>query len=152
MSDSEPMVQRARTDDQIQRCHAVMAQLRPDVSADEFVARVRRMEEYGYELAYLEKAGKVVTVAGYRLGEGFLRGPYLYVYDLVTDASVRSAGYGGQMFDWLVGEAKRRGCRRLSLDSAVHRFAAHRFYLVKGMDIVSHHFALDLPIGEERAS
>jgi hypothetical protein len=32
----------------------------------------------------------------------------------------------------------------LHLDSGVQRFAAHRFYLARRMDITCHHFALKL--------
>ena len=57
---------------------------------------------------------------------------------------MRSAGYGGQLFDWLVERARAEGCRTLELDSGVQRFDAHRFYLVRRMSIVSHHFRLVL--------
>jgi hypothetical protein len=43
-----------------------------------------------------------------------------------------------------VEEARREGCRALHLDSGVQRFAAHRFYLGKRMEITSRHFGLAL--------
>ena len=51
---------------------------------------------------------------------------------------------GGMLFDWLVSHARENRCEVLSLDSGVQRFAAHRFYLAKRMDITCHHFALKL--------
>ncbi len=71
-------------------------------------------------------------------------GRFLYVDDLVTQEGDRSAGYGGFLFDWLVGQAREHDCERLELDSGVRRFNAHRFYLRKRMDISSHHFTLKL--------
>ncbi len=64
--------------------------------------------------------------------------------DLVTRAADRSAGFGGQLFDWLVEEARREKCAAFSLDSGVQRFDAHRFYLRKRMQIAAHHFTLAL--------
>jgi GNAT superfamily N-acetyltransferase len=134
-------IRRAETDADIARCHAVMAELRPQVGAESFVARVRRQAASGYELAFLEADGRVAAVAGFRISECLAWGRFLYVDDLVTAAAVRSSGCGGALLDWLVDEARRRGCAELHLDSGVQRFGAHRFYLGKRLDITSHHFA-----------
>jgi GNAT superfamily N-acetyltransferase len=66
------------------------------------------------------------------------------VDDLVTHDADCSRGFGAALFDWLVDYAKTNGCGHLTLDSGVQRFAAHRFYLNRGMDITSHHFQLKL--------
>src|ERR1700681_1483528 len=58
--------------------------------------------------------------------------------------SERSRGFGAALFDWLVEHANEQACEHLTLDSGVQRFAAHRFYLNRGMDITSHHFQLKL--------
>ena len=86
----------------------------------------------------------VRAVAGFRMLESLYAGRFCYVDDLVTDATGRSLGYGGVLFDWLVATARAEGCGRLELDSGVQRFAAHRFYLTKRMRISSHHFSLEL--------
>jgi GNAT superfamily N-acetyltransferase len=134
----------ATSDDEILACHPVMAQLRPHVPAADFVTRVRRQQEQGYRLAALHREAHVVAVAGYRLGENLSAGRHLYVDDLVTDAGLRSAGHGGALFDWLVGQARAAGCAALLLDSGVQRHAAHRFYLARRLEIRSHHFVLPL--------
>ena len=103
-------VQLAETDAQIARCFAVMAQLRPHLKEDEFVGRVRAQQAQGYRLAYLEDAGAVVAVAGFRVMEMLMTGRTLYVDDLVTDPSRRSLGYGKRMLDWLQAHAKAEGC------------------------------------------
>ena len=87
---------------------------------------------------------RVVTVAGFRLGDNLAWGHFLYVDDLVTDDAGRSSGYGRQMLDWLIEYARREHCDELHLDSGVQRFGAHRFYLQHRLDITSHHFALRL--------
>lgn len=135
----------AESADDIARCFEVMRELRAHLaSVEEFVERVRRQQKEGYQLAYLESGGAVRAVAGYRVQDLLFSGRTLYVDDLVTHDGDRSQGFGGQLFDWLVVEARRAECQMFSLDSGVQRFAAHRFYLMKRMEIAAHHFTLAL--------
>jgi GNAT superfamily N-acetyltransferase len=140
-----PTIALANSDEEIQRCFPVMAQLRTQIVAGDFVARIRGLQQNaGFFLASLVDGGEVRCVAGFRVSDTLYSGRYLYVDDLVTDGACRSAGYGGQMFDWLVAHAKKNNCEVLTLDSGVQRFAAHRFYLSHRMDISCHHFSLKL--------
>jgi GNAT superfamily N-acetyltransferase len=134
----------AREDHEIESCYPVMVQLRPHVQPVEFLQRARRQSEIaGYELAYLSDDG-VKAVAGFRISECLAWGKFLYVDDLVSDATERSRGYGSALLDWLIEYAKAQKCDQFHLDSAVHRFDAHRFYLTKRMFIEGHHFTLKL--------
>jgi GNAT superfamily N-acetyltransferase len=132
------------SDDQVLRCHAVMAELRPQVARADFLAQVRQMQAYGYRLAALEDDGEIVTVAGYRLGLNFHRGHHLYVEDLVTASSARSRGHGDTMLSWLQAQARAAGCDWLELDSGTQRHGAHRFYLRHGFVIPAFRFSRDL--------
>ena len=134
----------AETEADIARCYPVMVELRPHLSATEFVARVRKQQVAGFQLAYLEEAGEVRAVAGFRYLETLGWGKILYVDDLVAAPAQRSRGHGGKLFDWLVAQAKQNNCDEFHLDSGVQRFGAHRFYLARRMDINCHHFALKL--------
>jgi GNAT superfamily N-acetyltransferase len=134
----------AETDPQIAACAPVMAQLRPAVAGDDFVARVRRLAASGYRLACVVEDGEVVAVAGFHLRENLPWGRHLYVDDLVADVAWRSRGAGRALVDWLVARAREAGCESVQLDSGVQRFAAHRFYLRERFAITSHHFSLDL--------
>ena len=146
---SSPRISHATTPAAIGRVHEVMRELRPHHGDRQaFIRQVQRQMREGYRLAYLECDGEISAAAGYRVYELLFSGRTLYVDDLVTRASDRSRGFGGKLFDWLVTEARRKGCRELTLDSGVQRFDAHRFYLLKRMKIASHHFALEL--GEQR--
>ena len=122
-----------------------MQELRTHLTSEgEFVFRVERQQAQGYRLAALEAEGKIRAVAGFRVYEKLSAGRFLYVDDLVTRAQDQSKGYGGQLFDWLVDCARIMGCAQLQLDSGVWRYAAHRFYLGKRMEISCHHFDLKL--------
>ncbi len=134
----------AETDAEIERCYAVMAQLRTQLEAREFLHRVRRQIQAGYRLAYAEVDGTPVAVTGFRVSENLFLGRFLYVDDLVTEEGVRSRGVGKRLFNWLIEFGRRAGCSSLELDSSVQRFDAHRFYLREKMQIRSHHFSLPL--------
>lgn len=134
----------AETDAQIRACFPVMAQLRPHLEEDEFLARVRRQQESGYRLAFLEVQGAVRSVAGYRIQEMLVRGRHLYVDDLVTDQAYRSQGYGDELFDWLLARAREARCGHFELDSGVQRFGAHRFYFRREMHIGAFHFTMPM--------
>ncbi|MBI3571660.1 MAG: GNAT family N-acetyltransferase [Gammaproteobacteria bacterium] len=128
----------------IRRCYPVMVQLRPHLSEPQFLEQVRHQMNDNYRLVYLEDDSVICSLAGFRVTEMLAFGKMLYVDDLITVDNARSKGYGGKLFGWLVGHAKSNGCKELQLDSGVHRFAAHRFYLTKRMEISSHHFSLKL--------
>ena len=145
MNPSDVKIARAESAEEIGRCHEVMQQLRPQHDdRAKFIETVQRQEAGGFRLAYLEAEGAVRAVAGYRIFDLLFSGRTLYVDDLVTRDGDRSRGFGGQIFDWLVAEARRENCREFTLDSGVQRFDAHRFYLLKRMKIAAHHFTLDL--------
>lgn len=145
-SGTETSIALAEQPQQIARCFEVMRALRPHLAtADEFLRRVQQQQRAGYRLAYLQVAGEVGAVAGFRFMENLAWGRFLYVDDLVTRESHRSRGFGGRMLAWLTHHAEAEGCGQLHLDSGVQRFATHRFYFGQGMVITSHHFARSLP-------
>jgi GNAT superfamily N-acetyltransferase len=138
------MIAIAETDREIEDCYAVMAELRPHISFDEFLPRVKKQaENAGFRLVYLKNEG-VKAVGGFRISEWLAGGKYLEIEDLATKDGERSKGFGGELFDWLVEFARRENCSQLRLVSHVKRFAAHRFYLRKGMIIEAHYFSMDL--------
>ena len=138
------MITIAETDKEIQDCYAVIAELRPHISAGEFLPIVKRLSaNTGFRLVYL-KDEEVKAVGGFRISEWLAGGKYLEIEDLATKDAERSKGYGGKVFDWLVSYAKENDCKQLRLVSHVKRFDAHRFYLRKGMIIEAHYFSMSL--------
>jgi GNAT superfamily N-acetyltransferase len=134
----------AETEAEIASCFHVMAHLRPHLVQSEFARRVRAQQAQGYCLAFLEDAGVVAAVAGFRVMEMLATGRTLYVDDLVTDEARRSLGYGNAMLDWLQEYARKAGCETFSLDSGTQRQEAHAFYFRERMRVTSFHFAKKL--------
>lgn len=134
----------ANTDEEIAACFPVMQELRPHIGAEQFLPRVRAQEQDGYQLAYVENVGEVVAVAGFRLGNNFAWGKFLYVDDLVTRADERSSGHGAALLEWLKTYARQAGCQQIHLDSGLQRERAHAFYKRNAMPISGYHFAASL--------
>ena len=138
------MPKQALTDEEVRNCFAVMAELRPHLKEANFLETVRELEQEGFRLAYIENAGEVVAVSGYRIYSNLFMGKHLYVDDLVTAERHRSKGYGEQLLSWLRNVARENGCKILHLDSGTQRQRAHKFYLAQGMFITSFHFAEEI--------
>ena len=83
------MVERAETDEAIVACYDVMAELRPHLRRENFLATVRAMQKDGLRLACIREGGRVVAVAGYRISDNLFCGRHLYVDDLVTSEAER---------------------------------------------------------------
>lgn len=122
----------------------VVAQLRPHLDEEAFVAQALRQRAEGWQATVLYADGVARAFAGWRVQEMLAHGRFLYVDDLVTDARTRSAGHGKALLDWLKARARQLGCASLQLDSGTQRIDAHAFYLRERLRIVSFHFKADL--------
>lgn len=130
----------ATTDTEITACYPVMRELRPHIAADQFLSRVRRQENAGYRLAFVQEPDGLIAIAGFRVGENLAWGRFLYVDDLVTLPAFRSKGYGAKLLSWLKEYAAKEGCVQMHLESGIQRKEAHRFYEREGMTMASFHF------------
>lgn len=139
-----PKVRIARTHAEIEACFPVMADLRPHLRRDLFVARVRKQEEEGYRLAFIAMDGEVRAVAGFRILNNLAWGRFFYIDDLVTRQGERLKGLGSALLDWCLHRAAAEKCTALHLDSGIQRKNAHRFYLARQMRIMGYHFSLDV--------
>ena len=52
--------------------------------------------------------------------------------DVVVLASSRGEGIGSQLIDYAIGEAKKEGCKRITLLTDIENTKAQSFYLKKG--------------------
>ncbi|MGI0129083.1 MAG: GNAT family N-acetyltransferase [Thermoplasmata archaeon] len=133
-----------------EQAYDAMQPLRPRVGTPaEFAERVNRhLRPEGYRLAVVREGGRVVSVAGFRVGHDLVAGKYLYLDDLSTHPAHRSRGHAGRLVDWLLEEARRLGCDTFELDSSTRaeRDDAYRLYLNKRLAIRAMHFVQ--PLGE----
>jgi GNAT superfamily N-acetyltransferase len=134
----------ATSQEDLVNCYEVMKELRPHHTLQSFLGIMDQMKTEGYRLIFLEDNGKAVCVAGFRLTTTLYDGLIIDFDDFVTCADGRGKGYGAKLFDHLVGIAKESSIKTIHLNSNHRRFDAHRFYLKKNMNIVAHHFRIEL--------
>lgn len=132
----------ANTDEEIQSCFPAFSALRPHVKEEGFLPQVRRQQQQSYQIVALRQGGVVESAAGFRFAE-YLAWTRCFVDDLTTLPSELSQGFAGALMDWLIAYASSNQCRGVHLDSGYARHAAHRLYLRKGLQLHSHHFALE---------
>ena len=134
----------ATTKEDLSKCFEVIKELRPHHSLDSFLMIMEQMEQEGYHLWYIEDDGKAVCAAGFRFTTTLYDGLIIDFDDFVTMADARNKGYAGLLFDHLVSIARERHIKTIHLNSNHKRFDAHRFYLKKNMNIVAHHFRIEV--------
>jgi GNAT superfamily N-acetyltransferase len=122
----------------------VLLELRPHLTHESFAAVYAEGHPQGLRFTAAYDGDRCVGVAGWRIVACTVVIRRLYVDDLVTAAVGRSAGVGHALLAELDRRALAAGCAVLDLDSAVHRFDAHRFYLRERMAITAHHFTKQL--------
>jgi ribosomal protein S18 acetylase RimI-like enzyme len=134
-----------KSKDEILLTFSTVNQLRQQKSEEEYLEKVIQLQEcFNYTLVSVIDNNEVKAIAGYKILQSLAWGKYLYVDDFVTDINSRRKGYASILWEWLINQAKLSNCDQFHLDSAVHRFDAHRFYLKGRMDISCHHFQMSL--------
>lgn len=135
--------------DETELAYSAMLELRPGIGGrDAFVRTVNEIQRpEGYRLvgSFVNGEDEAAAAAGFRTAHFLAWGHCLYVDDLSSRQSFRRQGHAGQLLQWLLGEARRRGCVQLHLDSGVgaDRTDAHRLYFNQGLRISCHHFQID---------
>lgn len=135
-------VKLATTDTNLQQIAIVLQQLRPQFSVAYIEKKIKKQMQGDYQIAFIEKSGEVLCVAGFVLGEKLAWGKHIYVDDFVSNETRRSEGAGKAMVKWLRAYATKHGCQQMHLDSGVQRYMPHKFYLREGFIIASHHFSI----------
>ncbi|MGX9937738.1 GNAT family N-acetyltransferase [Advenella kashmirensis] len=132
---------------QIRAAFAVMHQLRPHLAnADDMLERVQRMQQNdGYRMLAIWNNTDVIAIAGYRLQENLIYGPFLYVDDLITVDTARGQRCGARLLQALQNIGIDAGCARLVLDTGLANSLAQRFYFRQGLLSTALHFGMTLP-------
>ncbi|MBE3595203.1 MAG: GNAT family N-acetyltransferase [Candidatus Carbobacillus altaicus] len=111
-----------------QQAYPLIAQLRHHLSEESYMEHMQAMTAQGYHLFGLMVKKELVSLAGGLILHNFYNGRYFMLYDLVTSATHRSAGYGERLLSFVERWAEAHGCQRIELTSGLERSEAHRFY------------------------
>lgn len=106
----------------------LVRQLRPHLSADEFVEMVTEMMSRGYRAICLCDGEKFLAYAGFAELLNLYYGKHIWIYELVVDENERGKGFGKTLLSHIESIARERDLNCVVLSSGVAKEAAHGFY------------------------
>ncbi|WP_203364347.1 GNAT family N-acetyltransferase [Bacillus sp. REN10] len=106
----------------------LMAQLRPTLTIERYLELLPKMMKNNYRLFAMVEQDQFLVLAGVDLITNLYNGYHVFLYDLVVDENQRSRGLGAEMLEFVHNWGRSQGAEYVSLESALHREAAHRFY------------------------
>ena len=105
-----------------------MAELRPDLTEDQYIEYLSVMRQQGYRLFALKNGNALLSLGCIIILTNLYYGRHVWVYDLVTTSSERSSGYGRKLLEYIEEWARTNGCGIVALLSDLSGLIAHRFY------------------------
>ncbi len=133
-STTDPALRHLETPEDLRACLPLMRELRPHLGgADDFIQRIGRMRQENYRLLAAMRDGQAVALAGYRCQENLIYGRFMYVDDLVVEASQRGGRWGARLIAALEELARGADCDKLVLDTGLGNALAQRFYFRQGL-------------------
>ncbi len=106
----------------------IMKQLRTDLTEETYIDLLQDMSKDGYKLFAMYVEDEIVSLVGLSWRINFYNKRHIFIYDLVTDVSQRSFGYGEKLLTYIHVWAIENGAEFVALESGLHRKDAHRFY------------------------
>lgn len=108
--------------------YRLLSQLYEDLCEERFERELTTMRDQGYRAFGTYVDDELRAVAGINVVTNFANGKHVYLYDLVTDESYRSQGYGTELLRFIERWGDERGCSGIKLITGTDRNRAHEFY------------------------
>ncbi len=118
----------------------LIKQLNPKLRKAEYSAMLDDMLAHGYRMAAIYDGEKCAGLSGFWISTKIYSGKYVELDNVVIDKEYRSKGLGKKLCDWVLKEAKKKGCVIAMLDAYLENIPAHRFYYREGFYARGFHF------------
>ncbi|MFZ4451708.1 GNAT family N-acetyltransferase [Salibacterium aidingense] len=128
MGDSSEHIAELTKTTEWKKAFPVIKQLRTHLTEDTYLELLEEMRSSGYRLFGMFVDDTIAAAAGVRINVNFYNFRHVFIYDLVTDSSYRSHGYGEKLLHYIHEWAKENGAEYAALESGIQRKDAHRFY------------------------
>jgi GNAT superfamily N-acetyltransferase len=129
---------RKATEEDFDNVYPLFEQLWPNKELDKKALQVvfnRGVNSGTDELLCLEYSDKVIGFCAYAIVNNLWQAGYIsYMYAMVVDEKYRGKGFGTMLIKESIDDSRKKGMKRLELDSGFHREKAHEFYLKLGFD------------------
>jgi hypothetical protein len=130
----------AESDEQIAACWPVMRSLKPTLTQDEFVLRIKEQLREGYHLFCESYNGQVKSVAGVRIFNVLQTGKTLQIDDYCQAFS----GESGTLLKWIVNYAQNQMCNSVKWSSCFSQYESYNCFLNNSFKQKGSFFELDL--------
>ncbi len=118
----------------------LVKELTPDVLEADYKSMLLEMIPHNYLQVGVYEGKKLIAVSGYWICTKIYCGKYLEIDNFVVAKEYRSKNIGQMLVDWMLDEAKKRGCKVALLDAYVENFKAHKFYYKQGFIARGFHY------------
>jgi GNAT superfamily N-acetyltransferase len=129
---------RKATEKDFEKVYPLFEQLWPTKELDKDALRTvfeRGINSDNDELLCLDYSDGLIGFCAYAVVNNLWQAGYIsYVYAMVVDEKFRGRGFGTILINEAINKSKKRGLKRMELDSAFHREKAHEFYLKLGFE------------------
>ncbi len=128
--------------------YPLLQQLRPDKELnknDLMEVFYRGVKSHKDEYFCAEINGEIVGFCSLAVKNSLWQEGYIgYICEMVVGLPFRNQGIGTTLLKTSIEAAKKKGCRRIELDSAFHRGEAHQFYEKCGFEKRAYLFSKEL--------
>ena len=122
-------IKELQSETEILQAFPVMKQLRTHLNEGQYLQLTSEAREKDqYRMYALYDQDELVAVTGFKPMITLYYGRFVWVCDLVTDETKRSAGYGETLLTFIHEWARDHDYGSVALSSGLQRHAAHRFY------------------------
>lgn len=118
----------------------LIQQLNPGLSSDKYSEMLDTMLANGYRQVGAFHKDECLGLSGFWINTKIYSDKYVELDNVIIDENHRSKKIGKLLCDWIVEEAKQKGCKTAMLDAYVENKQAHRFYFREGYTIRGFHF------------
>lgn len=102
--------------------------------------RLAEMFDQNYECFGVYYEGKLIGIFGLWFMTRHYAGKSVEPDHIFIDPSYQNRGIGKEIFEFIFNYAQERGCETAELNSYVHNFRSHKFYMNHGFVIKGYHF------------
>ncbi|GAB3808982.1 GNAT family N-acetyltransferase [Virgibacillus kimchii] len=122
-------IKELQSEKEIRTAFSIMKQLRTHLDVNTYLHLVKEAQDKdSYKMFALFDDGEMVAVTGFKPMITLYYGKFVWVADLVTDATRRSKGYGEELLAFVHKWAMEHNYECVALSSGLERTEAHRFY------------------------
>ncbi len=144
MTENQYVIKELSTKQEMLNQLVLITQLTDTLTFESYSEMLDDMLAHGYRQVGVFEDDKCIGLSGFWITTKIYSGKYVELDNVVIDKEYRSKGIGKLLCDWVLNEAKTKGCKTAMLDAYIENEAAHRFYEREGFYKRGYHFLYKL--------